>query len=301
MPRSFFREPDLAKVIAPEDRAQYRVFPEADWYDYYGFSRNAKLFSSTGDGSYWTVQHGLIPHSPADWGIRTVLDRDYDKTALLPTVDLVDAYWRVKDRVGDARRPLFMAMANARWREEFRDFDEEVARVHGRPELVQPMALVEERKSPRYYFADQIVPISGVEDFSRRVVERDWSRGVAFVEERVTAPGTGSVLSVKEWSSRAELRVAVDHAAFLVASVTAHKYWQATIDGIPARLIRANIGFQGLVVPAGQHTIELRYQNRLLPFASSLSLLSLGVLLFLACKSHWKEDHQAENEEHREA
>jgi len=75
-------------------------------------------------------------------------------------------------------------------------------------------------------------------------------------------------------------------AAFLVASVTAHKYWKAWMDGRPVPLIRTNVGFQGLVVPGGTHVIRFQYDNWLMTFAAGLSVLSFSWLLVLARISH---------------
>jgi uncharacterized membrane protein YfhO len=61
----------------------------------------------------------------------------------------------------------------------------------------------------------------------------------------------------------------------LVASVTGHRCWSATIDGQPAPLIATNLAYQGLVVPAGTHTIAMRYRNPLIPIGAAISLLTL--------------------------
>ena len=47
-------------------------------------------------------------------------------------------------------------------------------------------------------------------------------------------------------------------------SVSYHRYWGATIDGRPARIVPANLAYQALVVPAGQHRVRLRYHNPLI-------------------------------------
>lgn len=47
--------------------------------------------------------------------------------------------------------------------------------------------------------------------------------------------------------------------AWAVVAQTYHPHWQATVDSQPTTLVRANHAFQAVVVPAGQHTVELRY------------------------------------------
>ena len=62
-------------------------------------------------------------------------------------------------------------------------------------------------------------------------------------------------------------------------SITPHRYWKATIDGGKAELIRTNVGYQGMIVPAGRHRIEMRYRN---PWVIGGAACSLTALLALA-------------------
>ena len=73
---------------------------------------NAEVQLSTGDAVYWVVRNGLLPMTPAGHDFSMVIERDYDKTALLPTVDLTESVWDLK-RSGrtDWWKP-FMAMSN---------------------------------------------------------------------------------------------------------------------------------------------------------------------------------------------
>ena len=69
--------------------------------------------------------------------------------------------------------------------------------------------------------------------------------------------------------------------SFLVASVTPHRYWNATIDGAPAVLQNANVGFQGVVVPAGTHTIRFRYSNPLFAIFGAFSIISFLLVIIM--------------------
>jgi uncharacterized membrane protein YfhO len=61
-------------------------------------------------------------------------------------------------------------------------------------------------------------------------------------------------------------------------SVTAHRYWSATIDGRPAPLVLTNVAYQGLVVPAGDHVIEMRYRNPMIWVGAAITMLALIAL-----------------------
>ncbi|MBV8543309.1 MAG: YfhO family protein, partial [Acidobacteria bacterium] len=89
------------------------------------------------------------------------------------------------------------------------------------------------------------------------------------------APASARVTRVRETANTATIDVTAAGRAFLVASVTGHRYWSATIDGHPAPLIATNLAYQGLVVPPGTHTIAMRYRNPLIPIGAAISLLTL--------------------------
>jgi hypothetical protein len=57
--------------------------------------------------------------------------------------------------------------------------------------------------------------------------------------------------------------------------------WQATVDGVPTPLVRADYLFQGLYVPAGAHRVELTYQPRSLLVGGAISAAALAAAVFL--------------------
>lgn len=58
--------------------------------------------------------------------------------------------------------------------------------------------------------------------------------------------------------------------------------WKITIDGQPAKLLRANFIMRAVQVPAGPHEVVWRYQPGLKAFYISISAILLGVLLCIA-------------------
>jgi uncharacterized membrane protein YfhO len=52
--------------------------------------------------------------------------------------------------------------------------------------------------------------------------------------------------------------------------------WQARVDGRPAELLRANVAFRAVAVPAGRHGIEMRYRPATLPWG--LGITGVAVL-----------------------
>jgi len=278
MPRNFFNPPPVVKTLRA-DRARYRVFHEVDWY---GDQQVAREWFSTGHAVYWIVRNGLFPMTTATWGYSTVLERDYDKTLLLPTVDLVESLWKVKGSGRKDWREIFSAMSNAEYRSEYRLIAGEKKRVGGRMKDAQPVNFVPMEVSPRYYFADHLETIRDKADFVEKLTSRSWSRRTGFVQGPAFSPARGTVVSAREGANSATIDVRSEAKSFLIASVTPHKYWRATIDGEPAALQVVNLGYQGIIVPPGRHTIRMRYRNELVLWSLAISILATaGGLLTL--------------------
>ena len=279
MPRRFFTEPpEVLKTLHP-DQARYRVFHEADWY---GGDQVARKYFSTGSAVYWVVRNGLLPMTPAGHGVRTVIERDYDKTALVPTIDFTDSVWDVK-RAGKADwwQP-FMAMSNAWYRGIHRDFDEEKKRVNGDFRRSTPIRFLEGKRYPRYYFADQIVQIAGRKDFVNKLKSESFSDRVAFIERPSFVPGSGKVVGLRERANSAVIDVVADGRAFLVMSVTPHKYWRVTIDAREVRPVVTNIGYQGVEIPAGRHRVTMQYSNDMIDIGAPVSAITAALLIVAA-------------------
>lgn len=279
MPRRFFDgAPPVAKTLHP-NQAAYRVFHEADWY---GGDEIARKYFSTGDAVYWVVRNGLFPMTSGGHGVRTVLERDYDKTALLPTIDLTQSVWDVK-RAGnqDWWRP-FMAMSNAWYRGVHRDFEEEKKRSGGDFKKSIPVRFLEGPHYPRYYFADQIIRIAGRADFVRKLTTNSYSDRVAFVQRASFVPAGGKILGIQERANSAVIDVVAEGRAFLVMSVTPHKYWRVTIDGSSVQPIVTNIGYQGVELGPGRHRVAMRYRNDMILIGGPVSASAAGLMILVA-------------------
>ncbi len=279
-----FTRPPVAATL-DGDRQDSRIFHEADWY---GSSKTARKYFSTGDAVYWIVRNGLFPMTPAGWGFETVLERDYDRTALLPTVDLVAAMWRVRDAGQKRWAQIFMQMSNAHYRSEYRSFEAEKKRVNGHFKEARPVRFVRETSAPRFYFADQIVPIDGPDQFVQKLTREQFPARVAFVGRPLpsVAPGRGSVKVVEESPARIRLQARSEGSApsLLVVSITPHRFWKAWVDDQPVRLLTVNLGYQGLVVPPGTHRIRMVYRNPIVDFCLFLTLLSMMFLAVLVIR-----------------
>ena len=276
MPGRFFTSlPPVAGTLLP-NRRDYRVFHEADWY---GTDEISRKYFSTGDAVYWVVRNGLFPMTPAGHEFQTVLERDYDKTALLPTIDLTESVWDVKRSGRKDWWTPFMQMSNAWYRGVYRPFEDEKKRTKNEFKKSLPIRFIEGDHSPRYYFADQIVQIRDRGDFVKKLSTGTYSSRVAFIREKTFVPSSGTVRQVRETANTAVIDVDSAGQGFVVMSVTPHKYWRVTVDGKPVQPVITNIGYQGVRVPAGRHRIEMRYWNDLV---GTGGMITLGAAALLA-------------------
>jgi len=68
-----------------------------------------------------------------------------------------------------------------------------------------------------------------------------------------------------------------------VISQSFYHCWMATIDGKPTGILRANVAFQAVIVPAGTHQIVLNYRDQLFQVG-----LAISVATALICLLFWR-------------
>jgi hypothetical protein len=280
MPADYYRRPPLIERQFPRDRTAFRIFHFGVW----NIPPDAQRYFEPGPARYWAFRNALVPMTPASHDLRMVLNTDYDATALLPTDDFGRAVWALTQRRPRGWVDTIAAMSNIRYALIFRRFDWASADAKANPRNLQPLRLIEGKPYPRYYFATQVIPIHDRQDFIDKLAGGHYPKQAAFVSESAItgSPFPASPGIVRRWSERTNLaRIDVDAAgpAYLVISVTPHKYWRLTIDGKPATAIITNLGYQGLPVPPGRHRIEMHYRNPLIAIGAAISALALLALL----------------------
>jgi hypothetical protein len=229
--------------------------------------------------------------TPATWGFSTVLERDYDKTALLPTVDLVDSMWKARDKGQNEWGEIFMAMGNGRYRGTWIPLEEAKKKARGNFKKAHPIRFEDRGGSPRYALAERLVHYSSIADFQKKVIDGVWKPGTVFTSGEAFAPGKGVVERFAESANSATIQVRAEARSFLYMSITPHHYWRVWIDGRETASIVANVGFQGVIVPAGRHVVTMRYRNTLVV---AMAWLSLSAVLFFVLLAAWPQKPQPE-------
>ena len=135
-------------------------------------------------------------------------------------------------------------------------------------------------------------------DVSLILAVSDHSNPVVGLEQRVTisrSPTSTSssrlvLLSLANSShdTSTEASISSSSPALFIVSETHYPGWQATVDGEPAPILRANYVLRAIPVPAGEHTVELEFRPTSFTagaISSGLALLIIGVGLFLSVRS----------------
>jgi hypothetical protein len=105
------------------------------------------------------------------------------------------------------------------------------------------------------------------------------------------ADPTSSTVSIEVISpSRLTAQVNASSRQLLVFSQIYYPGWQARVDGQPAELLPVNVIEQGVVVPAGQHSVELVFGPGSFWVGVIISLMALLICLILLVRGRWQEN-----------
>ncbi len=149
------------------------------------------------------------------------------------------------------------------------------------------------KAAPRAYFASQVEPVDSAEvldeeslpafDMTREVlIDRSSLRDLrssGLVEDEASTtsapglarpgPSTLSKVAITRYADSAvEIDVDAREAGIVVLHDLYYPGWEAYVDGAPAPVLRANLLFRGVEVPAGHHKVDFAFRP--------LSLANLG-------------------------
>jgi hypothetical protein len=139
-----------------------------------------------------------------------------------------------------------------------------------------------------------VVMVDGPFDPKRTVVVERPLPGNTTVRHRapdsrapeVAAGGPAGLAEVVSYQDdEVVVQTASDRDSVLVLTDTLLPGWHATIDGIPAPLLRADYLFRGVPVPSGHHTVRFFYASAPVLVGATFMLLSVA-LLFVVAGAH---------------
>lgn len=99
---------------------------------------------------------------------------------------------------------------------------------------------------------------------------------------KITNATAVRILSSRFALNHCELKVEAAEPSMLVIAQAHYPAWKAYVDGTATQIWRANHAFQALQVPAGQHLVNLDYEDRPFYYGAGISGMTLlGCLLSL--------------------
>ncbi len=134
---------------------------------------------------------------------------------------------------------------------------------------------------PRVIFPRRLVPVPDREAALEVLAGMDWSWRTAPVEGDDVPPSAPAPGSLIRWEAGLHDRTALvraDGPAFAVCSERAVHGWRALVDGVRVPVRVADAIFIGVTVPAGEHTITLRFDPRSFRLGLWLTCLLLPLL-----------------------
>lgn len=97
----------------------------------------------------------------------------------------------------------------------------------------------------------------------------------------------GQTRIVREHSQEVELDIEMETPGLVILSDLWYSGWQATLDGLPVPIVRANYSLRGVEVPAGHSVLVMKYKPPALKWGLRLSIAGLFICVAWACHVAW--------------
>jgi hypothetical protein len=236
---------DLAHIV-PNANLFYDL-PVIDYFDNVASRRPSTLYSWA--GAIWAGEHWIV-------------GPDHYRIIAVPgtTEDRLRAYVKRKD-VMDVVGLRYIVSSFALPDERF----VKVFEANVTPQNL-PIAIYENTNArPKAYFASPIQTMPESESGAlKRMLESAWPGKTSLLECEPDcalrdANGNGTVTMITNSDSALAIKTDSRQPQWLIVNVNRLPGWIVTVDEIPAESVYANGTFFGIAVPAGTHTVDLRF------------------------------------------
>jgi hypothetical protein len=224
------------------------------------------------------LQMSLAPQTPGRWGVRQGFDIDYRGLQAGPLAGLTRLVRLVEDRPDEVRRVLQIGAVT---------HVIALHRVGG--DRLRPIAVIPSffpdpirveavpEPLPRAYAVGGVRVADGVAGLAALVDPAfDPRREIVLPEGPPVAAAEGfrgEVRIARESASRVLLDAELTGDGYVVLVDSYDPGWRACVDGRRVPLLRANVAFRGVAVPAGRHVVEMVYR----PPAALAGLVLSGI------------------------
>lgn len=101
------------------------------------------------------------------------------------------------------------------------------------------------------------------------------------IERSMHEPSNATAAITEYTAERVEIGVNAESGAYLVLTDAYYPGWAATINGQPAEIIRANVMFRAVQIPAGESTVTFAYQPGWMPGALIVGAVAWLILIIV--------------------
>ena len=155
---------------------------------------------------------------------------------------------------------------------------------------------------PRAWFVQSVEKIEKKEDIWKRLNQQQFDPAtMAIVEQKIpatTTPGTSNITLTEFDLHNLKFDIQTDSTAFLtISEIYFPAGWKAYIDGNETEIYATNYILRGIVVPAGQHKIELIFAPPIYNLSLKLSLAGLLltiVFIVVGLIFYFKQNYKSE-------
>ncbi len=214
----------------------------------------------------WTLNHGTpYPHPKLRDDVAAGTIKRFDT----PLVDLLNVRWAITT-----------SPPAPHWIERFAPTN-----IHAKYEPIwDPQLRVYENPHvlPRAFIVHKAQVIADDEAQAKALTTLDPKTTVILDSTPDPAPSDGeftpATIAVAE-RHRLVIEAELQTPGVLVLSEAWYPGWSAAVDGAPVPLLRADYAFRAVALPAGKHTLEMRFKST--PVRLGLALAAAGVLAIL--------------------
>jgi hypothetical protein len=226
------------------------------------------------------LQMSLAPQTPGRWGVRQGFDIDFRGLQAEPLAGLTRLVRLVEDRPEDVRRVLQVGavthvIALHRVAGGLLRPVAEVPSLFGDPVRVEAVP----EPLPRAYAVGGVRVANGIPGLMVLIDPAfDPRREIVLPEgPELAAPEgfRGQARVVRETADRVQLEAELSADGYVVLVDGHDPGWRVRVDGRPAPLLRANVAFRAVAVPAGRHVVDMVYR----PTAALVGLVVSGITL----------------------
>lgn len=147
---------------------------------------------------------------------------------------------------------------------------------------------------PRFRLTDKVFVARTLNDYHQGLVSDEYDLENAYVESDVwkdTSPETyleSSVSVITDSDLHIELQTSSNKEAFLVIADLYFPGWDVQIDGKPVEYFPTNIIQRGIIVPAGEHTISMKYEPTQYQLGKNITIAGYSIVLLGLLLSLWR-------------